>query len=196
MKFEIKEKNGISYYEHDELKEAGFKNMFTTVNSGVSFGNELNFSVAVGDTKENVTENFRRALSCIDSVCENAVMSRQTHSDVVLTVDKSYGGCGILSEPSFSEADGLITNEKNLSLVVFYADCVPVLLADINKKVIGAVHSGWRGTDKNIISKAIGKMCTEKDCNKKDIIVAVGPCIGMCHYEVSEEIYNKFIPAY
>ena len=197
MEFIKKEKDGILYYELKELKEAGFMHMFTTVKGGVSFDcNELNFGTSGEDTKENVTENFRRALKVLDSDCENAVRSKQTHSDVVLTVDKNYSGCGILREHSFFEADGLITDEKDLSLVIFYADCVPVIIADTNKKVIGAVHSGWRGTEKNIVFKAIEKMCNEKDCNTADMIVAIGPCIGVCHFEVDKNIYDIFVSSY
>ena len=196
MEFIKKEKNGIWYYELDALCNLGFRHMFTTVKNGVSFSeNKLNFGTS-NDTKENVIENFSRALDVIDSSCKNAVRSKQTHSDVVLYVDESFKGCGILKEHSFFEADGLITDKKDLSLVVFYADCVPIIIADINKKVIGAVHSGWRGTEKNIVSKAIRKMCTEKNCNPSDMIAAVGPCIGMCHFEVSKEIYDIFIPKY
>ncbi len=197
MKFIKKEKNGVCYYVLDELEKNGFSHMFTTIKGGVSFeGNELNFGNSCGDSNENVLENFKRALLCVDSDCENAVRSKQTHSDVVLYADDNLKGCGILREQPFMEADGLITDIKALSLVIFYADCVPVLIADKKNRVVSAVHSGWRGTESNIVAKAIEKMCTLKGCNTDDMIVAIGPCIGMCHFEVDKNVYDIFIPAY
>lgn len=196
MEFIKSKKNGITYYSLDEFEKNGIKNMFTAIYGGVSFGNnELNFGTSTDDTTENVRENFRRTLSLIDSDCENAVRSKQTHSDVVLKVTKDFGGEGILKPQRFFEADGLITDDKNLSLVAFYADCVPVLLADKETKTIGAVHSGWRGTQSNIVSKAVLKM-VESGCKTENIIGAVGPCIGLCHFEVQKNVYDAFIPIY
>ncbi len=197
MEFIKKEKNGVFYYALDELEKNGFPHMFTTVNNGVSFEEkELNFGTSCGDTNENVLENFKRALLCIDSDCENAVRSKQTHSDVVLYADEGFRGCGLIREQHFFEADGLMTDIKDLSLVVFYADCVPVIIADKKTRVVSAVHSGWRGTESNIVSKAIEKMCSLKNCNPSDMIVAIGPCIGVCHFEVDKNVYDKFIPVY
>lgn len=196
MEFIKNKKNTITYYSLDEFDKMGIKNMFTAIYGGVSFGNnELNFGSSVGDTEENVTENFKRTLSLIDSDCENAVRSKQTHSDVVLKVTKDFGGEGILKPQRFFEADGLVTTEKNLSLVVFYADCVPVLLADKETKTIATVHSGWRGTQSNIVSKAVEKMAA-CGCKSENIIGAVGPCIGLCHFEVQKDVYDVFIPVY
>ncbi len=197
MEFIKKEKNGVLYYVLDELEKLGFYHMFTTIKGGVSFDkNELNFGTSCGDSSENVLENFKRALLCINSDCENAVKSKQTHSDVVLYADENLKGCGIIREQPFFEADGLMTDKKDLSLVIFYADCVPVIIADKKNRVVSAVHSGWRGTESNIVKKAIEKMVTLKNCNPEDMIVAIGPCIGMCHFEVDKNVYDIFIPTY
>ena len=197
MEFIRKEKNGVCYYVLDELLKNDFPHMFTTIKGGVSFmGNELNFGTSCGDTNENVLENFKRAFSCINSDCENAVRSKQTHSDIVLYADESLKGCGIIREQPFIEADGLMTDKKDLSLVIFYADCVPVIIADKKTRVVCAVHSGWRGTESKIVSKAIDKMCSLKGCNPKDMIVAIGPCIGVCHFEVDKNVYDIFINVY
>lgn len=197
MEFIKNKKNGISYYSLDEFDKSGIKNMFTTVFGGVSFeNNELNFGTSVNDTQENVIENFRRTLSLIDSNCENAVRSKQTHSDIVIEVEESFKGEGILKPQRFLEADGLITDIKDLSLVVFYADCVPVLIADKENKTVCAVHSGWRGTHSNIVSKAVEKMIENKNCHYDNLVAAIGPCIGMCHFEVQKNVYDVFIPVY
>ena len=197
MEFIKKEKNGISYYSLDEFDKLGIKNMFTTVLGGVSFGNnELNFGTSVNDTEENVIENFRRTLALINSDCENAVRSKQTHSDIVIEVDESFKGEGILKPQRFLEADGLITDISGLSLVVFYADCVPILIADRENRTVCAVHSGWRGTQSNIVSKAVEKMVEHKNCKYENLIAAIGPCIGMCHFEVQKNVYDVFVPVY
>lgn len=196
MEFIKNQKNGITYYSFDEFDKIGIKNMFTAIYGGVSFDNkELNFGTSTDDTMENVVENFKRTLLLINSDCEHSVRSKQTHSDIVLNVNNDFCGEGILKPQSFFEADGLITNEKNLSLVVFYADCVPILLADKKTKAVGAVHSGWRGTQSNIVLKAVEKM-VNSGSDVKDIVAAVGPCIGMCHFEVQKNVYDVFVPVY
>lgn len=196
MEFIKNQKNGITYYSLDEFDKCGIKNMFTAIYGGVSFeNNELNFGTSTDDTTENVVENFSKTLLLINSDCEHAVRSKQTHSDIVLNVTKNFGGEGILKPQRFFEADGLITSDKDLSLVVFYADCVPVLIGDKVTKTVSSVHSGWRGTQSNIVSKAVEKM-VNSGCEKDNLIAAVGPCIGMCHFEVQKDVYDVFIPVY
>ena len=85
----------------------------------------------------------------------------------------------------------LITNEPDFTLLVFYADCVPVIIADPKTKSACAVHSGWRGTKENIAIKAIEKM-VNNGSDKKDLMAVIGPAIGLCHFEVSENVYMEF----
>jgi YfiH family protein len=141
-------------------------------------------------------ENYRRALALVGSAPENAVKSKQTHSDVVLSVDKSHGGEGILKEQRFYEADGLITSEKDLALVVFYADCVPAIIADPVNMVAAAVHSGWRGTRDNILSKAVKKLSEKYGSSPANLLCAIGPAIGVCHFEVKEDVYRELTGLY
>ena len=112
---------------------------------------------------------------------------RQIHSDKVFV----YKG----NDEEFieNEGDGIITNEKSVIVGSFTADCVPVLLVDEVKCVVGAVHSGWKGTFNDISKKAVEKMIKEYGSNVEDIRAYIGPHIRQCCYEVSEELKEKFI---
>ena len=88
------------------------------------------------------------------------------------------------------EADGSITTKKNLVLAVQSADCVPVLLASGDGKIIGAAHAGWKGSINNIISNIVTQM-TEKGAN--NLIAVIGPAIAQSSYEVDNEYYKTFL---
>lgn len=193
MKLIKKTENDVLYLYSPELEDAGFKNLFSTKIGGVSFQkNIMNFGTSCNDTEESIQKNYMKIFDILGSSPDKAVKAKQTHSDIVLSVDESFGGEGITKPQSFFEADGLITDKNNMTLLVFYADCVPILLADPTTKAIGAVHSGWRGTKAEIVRKAIEKMKSLHKCNPKNIMAAIGPAIGKCHFEVSEDIFNEF----
>lgn len=197
MKFVKETKNNIEYYTVPEFTEAGFYNFFTTKKSGHSFAaGELNFGTNCEDSPEAILQNYQDVLSLMNLTPERAVKSKQTHSDITLTVDRTYGGEGIMKEQRFIEADGLITTEKDLAVLIFFADCVPVLIADQKQKICAAVHSGWKGTQKNIVGKAVAKLITEHHSDPKDLLCAIGPCISVCHFEVGEDLYQEMTALY
>lgn len=104
---------------------------------------------------------------------------------------------GVTGEPfifgrNFPETDGLITDKPGIALLVKYADCSPIVLYDPKKKVLAALHSGWRGTVQRFSQKAIEKMEHEFGCDKENILVYVGPSIDMENYEVGSEVYEAF----
>ncbi len=113
------------------------------------------------------------------------VRMHQVHSSNVRWVTEKDGGNKI------EEADGLLNSDAGVFLSVVIADCVPVLLYDPEKKVVGAVHAGWRGVYKEIIKQAVGEM-VEKGSNPANIIVGIGPSIGACCYDVTEEHAEMF----
>ena len=90
-------------------------------------------------------------------------------------------------------SDGLVTTAENLGLMTFHADCIPIYFADIKKKVVGLVHSGWGGTLEGIAVEMIDLMEKAYDSRKEDIIVGIGPGIESCCYEVGKELYDQFI---
>jgi polyphenol oxidase len=109
---------------------------------------------------------------------------RQIHSDVV----------HVFSEASVSapQGDAAISRKSGLHLGIQTADCVPILMADARKRVVAAVHAGWRGTLVRIVSKTLGRMRLEFGTNPVDVIAAVGPSIGSCCYEVGPEVAQAF----
>ena len=88
--------------------------------------------------------------------------------------------------------DGLVTDKSGISLSLRFADCTPIFLYDKVKNVIGNIHSGWRGTVQKIGQKGVEKMIEEYGSNPKDIIACIGPAIGKCHFEVSEDVKEIF----
>lgn len=118
---------------------------------------------------------------------EDIVYIRQVHSDTVLIYE------GNRDKFIENEGDGIITEVPKTIIGSFTADCVPVILVDNEKKVISAVHSGWKGTFKHISSKTVYKMINEFGCDPKKIEAYIGAHIRQCCYEVSHELKNKFI---
>lgn len=118
---------------------------------------------------------------------KDVIYLKQIHSDKILKYVRN--GKSIKDE----EGDAIITNEKNVIIGVFTADCVPVILIDEEKEVIAAIHSGWKGTFESITLKTIEKMKLEFNTNESNIKAYIGPHIRECCYEVSEELKFKFI---
>lgn len=199
--FVKRNKNGIIYYTSPLFDSLGIPHLFATRFGGVSDGvfDSLNVSTARKDadgrtdTPKNVEENYRRALSVLRVKSENACAAKQVHSDTVLEAASCDGGKGILSKASqMPDCDGIFVrkNTENISAVcVKTADCVPILMKNIKSGDVCAVHAGWRGTVMDIVGKAAQKIA---DGNMSDVVVAIGPCIGQCCYEVGTEVYTAF----
>ncbi|MDB8804614.1 peptidoglycan editing factor PgeF [Romboutsia sp. 1001216sp1] len=116
---------------------------------------------------------------------KNLTSNVQIHSDIVNVVEKFDIGLK-------KDGDALITNLTNTPLLIFTADCVPIALIDKKNKAIGLIHAGWRGTYSKIVKNTIDKMIEKYNTNPKDIVSVIGPSIGRCCYEVSEELIEKF----
>ena len=157
------------------------RHLFTDRSGGVSQGiyASLNLRLHCDEEPENIRENYRRLAGMIG--CDRFVLGNQQHTDSILHVDGSYAKADIFDPVSYV-ADGLITNEPELALVIFTADCVPVLLQ--GPGVVAAVHAGWRGTAKGIAAKAVAEM----GCAPERICAYIGPSIGPCCYEVGDEV--------
>ncbi|AIL13015.1 hypothetical protein IM40_05065 [Candidatus Paracaedimonas acanthamoebae] len=159
------------------------KHGFFTRQGGVSEGiyASLNLSMTKGDQTENVHENQRRIAEWFDN--NPLLLMNQIHEDKSLFVTTPF------PNDKLPKVDGLITNSPGLVLSVTTADCIPLLLADPESKLIGAVHSGWRGTLKNIAGKTVQKM---KEYGAQKIYASLGPAISQNHFEVGSEVYEAF----
>ncbi|HBZ03954.1 MAG TPA: peptidoglycan editing factor PgeF [Lachnospiraceae bacterium] len=175
----------------------GIKYGFTTRLGGVSTGiyKSLNMGFYLGDDRENVLENYNRVGSAMDIDITRMSCPNQVHKSEVLVVTEEDAGDGITRELTHSEIDAQITNVKNLPLIVYTADCVPILFADPVSRVIGTSHAGWRGSVAGIAAKTVNKMKEVYGCLPENIIAIIGPSIGPDNYEVDEtvikEIYNS-----
>ena len=152
----------------------------------------MNLSFSRGDEPERVRENFRRMAESIGFSEENLVFSMQTHTTNVRRVGKEDCGRGLLRPVGYRDVDGLVTNEPEVVLATFYADCVPLFFMDPVRHCIGLSHSGWRGTVGKIGKVTVETMTREFGSDPKDILAAVGPSICQDCYEVSEEVIGLF----
>lgn len=191
-------KNNVSYMTFDSLTRAGVKHAFSTRLGGVSEGvyASMNLGFGRGDSNENVVENFKRMASAIDLSFERMCLSKQTHTSNVRIITEADAGNGIIRPVPYDNVDGLITNVKNLPLVTFYADCVPLYIYDPVHEVIALSHSGWKGTVAKIGKVTIEKMTAEYGSKPSDLLCAIGPSICKSCYEVSEDVAKYFIDAF
>lgn len=175
-------------------KEPGISHLFSTRLGGVSEGifSSMNLSYTRGDENAAVDENFRRIADVLGLTPEHFVLSDQTHTTNVRIVTKEDLGKGVTRPKDYTDIDGLITNEPDIILGTFYADCVPLYFYDPVKKVIALSHSGWRGTVLGMGRVTIGKMKEAFGCNPQDILAAIGPSICKDCYEVSEDVAEEF----
>ena len=171
---------------------------FSTRLGGVSKGifSTMNMSFMRGDDKSDVLENIGRFSASAGFLTEQIVMPHQCHTTNIRVVGKEDCGCGVTKPGCKEEIDGQITSEKNVVLYCMGADCVPVFIVDTVKKVISAVHAGWKGTVDDIAGAAVKRMADEFNCDPKDMKAVIGPSICMDCFEVGEEVAERFANRY
>lgn len=169
---------------------------FTTRLGGVSTGvfDSLNIGMHRGDAGENVAKNHEILAEALDYDVHKVVMSHQVHSDIVHVVTDA--DCKGLDHHLYPECDGLITNTAGVVLVIFTADCTPILLHDRVTGAVGAVHAGWRGTALDIAGKAVAAMVEQFGCDPKNIHAAIGPNIGVCCFETGGEVPQAMVDTF
>ena len=161
---------------------------FTTRYGGVSTGvqDSLNLAVGRGDSAGNVEANLRILAKELQFDPEKYVLTRQIHSDIVRVVtDKDCNG---FFHRDYPECDGLVTAVPGVTLMIFTADCTPLLFHDPVTGAVGAAHAGWRGTAQNIGAKTVEAMVKAFGCRPEDIRAAIGPNLGQCHFETDLDV--------
>lgn len=192
---EIREKNGVTYLAFPALDATGLvSHAFSTRHGGVSEGvfSTMNFSFTRNDDPEHVLENYRRMAAVLGIDVEKMVLSYQTHTTNVRKVTEEDAGKGIVKERKYQDVDGLITNIPGITLVTFYADCVPLYFVDPVHKAIGLSHSGWRGTVHRMGKATLEAMNREYGTNPADVIACIGPSICQDCFEVGPEVAAEF----
>ena len=172
------------------LELPGVVHGFSTRLGGVSEGiyESLNLGLRLDDDREKVLKNYELFGQSVGFDPKRISCPDQVHKDNILVVTEEDAGDGVARELSHFEIDAQITNCKNIPLIVYWADCVPILLYDPVSRVIGSVHAGWRGSVAGIAFKAVKKMVDEFGCLPENIHAVIGPSIGPDNYEVSEEV--------
>lgn len=187
--------DSVPYLTYNSLSEINFINhAFSTRLGGVSEGefNSMNMAFNRGDNPDSVTENYKRICKSAGFDFESLTASAQDHNTVVRAVTAENRGVGIYKPRDLQSVDALITNEKGVTLVTYYADCTPLFFVDTKNRAIGLAHAGWRGTVGRIGERVVEKL---KECygtDPADIVAAIGPAISVCCYEVDKPCADNF----
>ena len=169
---------------------------FTTRFGGVSRGifDSMNIAIKEGETEENVRQNLSILGEALGFSLEDIIATRQTHSDIVRVVTRSDHRGPFHRD--YPECDGLVTNDPGVALMVFTADCTPLLLHDPVTGAVGAAHAGWRGTAAGIGAKTVAAMVDAFGCDPKNIRAAIGPNIGGCCFQTDADVPQAILAAY
>ncbi|MBI2611424.1 peptidoglycan editing factor PgeF [Candidatus Gottesmanbacteria bacterium] len=127
----------------------------------------------------NLSHGFTTRSDKVNSQIKNSIRGEQIHGTNVFIVDT-------LNNKTIPNIDGLIATKRNITISIKTADCVPLLLFDPLEKIIAAAHAGWKGTQKGILKEVVQKM-KKSGSLPKNIILSIGPSIGPCCYDISEE---------
>jgi len=146
----------------------------------------LNCGLGSSDNKKNILKNLEVVCNKIKAKNKKIILLKQVHSNKFHYIDMRS------KLNSRFEGDALVTDRKNLPIAILTADCAPVLIYDNRKKMIAAIHVGWKGSYKDIVKKVV-KFMIKKGCSPTNITAAIGPCISDNNYEVREDLIKKFI---
>ena len=181
----------LGLYTFPHLAAVGAHHAIATRLGGSSRGcfASLNLSYSLGDDPALVAANRRAFYSAIGVDARSVVSCHQVHSAAVACVSEGMRGRGAIDPLSaIPSTDALITDRPDLYLFLRFADCVPVLLCDPKSGVVGLVHAGWKGTVSNIVGATVQTMVRAFASSPQDIVAAIGPCIGPCHYTIQDDV--------
>jgi len=174
--------NGLQYFQFDTLQT---RHGVFTRRGGVSPSpwGSLNVGGTVGDDLARVRENHRILFKAMDCDPKSVFDVWQVHSADVVCARAPR-----LESESYRQADIILTDRPEVTLFMRFADCVPILVHDPRKAVIGVAHAGWRGTVRDVANATIRSMREEYGSDPADIIACIGPSIGPDHYEVGADV--------
>ena len=170
-------------------KQKDISHCFFNKGGGKSSGiyTSLNCGLGSKDKKDKVRKNLEIVKNLINKKSRDIFLLHQVHSNKFVFIDKNFN-----LKKQKMKADAIITNQAKLPIAVLTADCVPILIYENKKKMIAAIHAGWKGAFKGIIKNVINFMI-KKGCKKKNICAAIGPCIGPNSYNVRNDFKKKFL---
>ncbi len=186
-------KNGITYFEFESFRGNGrIQHAAFGREGGVSAApfSSLNLSVSVPDNKANVYANRSRAFGLFGRDTDTVVHAHLVHGNDVVRTSSAANGTWE------KHVDGIITNEQGCALTMNYADCAPIFLYDPVQHAIGLGHAGWMGTVVDLPGAMVRKMGQEFGSKPADLVAGIGPCIGLCCYEVDEPLVGRVQAAF
>lgn len=189
----------LAYLTIPSFEKTGLvKHGFSTRLGGVSKPpyQALNLGLNKDDDKTNVLENYRLFCKALAINPENLVASDQIHKDKIYVATIKDKGKGVFKESDIRGIDALTTKERQVALVTYYADCVPLFFLDAKTPAVGLAHAGWRGTVSKIGQKTAIKMMKEFGSIPENILVGIGPCINSCCYEVDAPVVESIKKAF
>ena len=192
--FRVTSNNNIWFGYFSGFEKAGFTTACSCRFHGESdlVPGTLNLALHVGDNPEKVLRNRVKFAAAIGVNAERFTTCAQVHGNNVQVITEKLIGRGALSfADTVPETDALITNLADVPLLLFYADCVPVLLADPETGAIGLAHAGWRGTAAQIAKKTVRAMTEAFGVRPENLLAGIGPSIGACCYEVDDAVRDR-----
>jgi len=150
----------------------------------------LNLGGTVGDDRPRVLENKRRLLQAVDRPLDSLFEVWQVHSADVVQADEPRG------QADLRQADAIITSNPDVTLLMRFADCVPVFLVDPRKRAVGLVHAGWLGTVRKTVAKAVRALEQAFGSDPADLKAGIGPSIGPDHYPVGDDVVQAVREAF
>jgi YfiH family protein len=183
---------GIRFYQFEQLGDGLTQAVFTR-QGGCSPDpwTSLNFGGTVGDDPERVRKNHNRAFLALECAPESSYDVWQVHG-----VDVAVADAPRPPESPHLQADTILTNKPGITLLMRFADCVPILLHDPVCKVVGIAHAGWMGTVRETVRKAVEAMHARYGSMPVDIQAGIGPSIGPDHYEIGPDVVAQVRQAF
>lgn len=180
--------DNLRYYQFESFSWPWLVHGVFARHGGVSEGPlaSLNMSLSVGDSRENVAENRSRAFRALGRDPHSIADLWQVHSADVIVAEEPRGARDYLAR-----GDALVTNRPNVTLFLRFADCVPIVLVDPEKRALGLVHAGWRGTLLKAAAAAVRALVERYGSRPQAICAGIGPSIGPERYEVGPEVVEQ-----
>jgi hypothetical protein len=175
----------IRYYTFASLAGKPVRHAIFTRQGGVSEKpwDTLNLGGTVGDDPQHVQKNRHRVFEALGLNINSLYDVWQVHSADIVCTDQPRP-----ERTTHLKADAILTDRPGVTLFMRFADCVPLLLFEPKRGVIGLVHAGWKGTVSRIAERAVLTMHQQYGSSPKDILAMIGPSIGPDHYEVGQEV--------
>lgn len=186
-----READGVPYYVFEAFDhQGGIVHAVFTRLGGTSRPpyQALNVGRSVGDEPQAVNENHRLAYEVLAISDTEVVTAWQVHGNHVAAVGESDRGTVV------PETDALITNQPGVTLMLRFADCLPIFLYDRAKEIVGLGHAGWRGTSAKVAPQMVSAMIEHYGTDPADLVAGLGPAIGPCCYVVGEEVTQAIKP--